>query len=151
MQILINKNSSKLNKIQFYLLSLLIVLLQACSTSSPLNYGKQESQLNSNSKVSKVLISNAQRISQGMTGTEVIECLGSPNIITSDTEGIDTWIYDKILREFETITVEDGSWLFSPRLTTITSGSSSEKTLIVVIRFSVDKKVKQVSYRQSSY
>lgn len=149
MQIVTNQNSSKLNKIQFYLISLFIILLQACATSSLPNYGKQGSQLNS--KVPKVLISNAQRITQGMTGTEVIECLGSPNIITSDTDGLDTWIYDKISREFETVTVEEGSWLFSPRLTSITSGSSSEKTLIVVIRFAADKKVRQVSYRQSSY
>ena len=38
-------------------------------------------------------------ISQGMHQSRVAELLGSPNIVTKDQSGVETWIYDKIAGE----------------------------------------------------
>lgn len=37
-----------------------------------------------------------QNISRGMSSTEVIKALGSPNIITKDKTGRTSWVYDKV-------------------------------------------------------
>ena len=37
-----------------------------------------------------------KEIKKGMSGAEVAEVLGSPNIVTTDAEGREVWIYDKV-------------------------------------------------------
>lgn len=37
-----------------------------------------------------------QNISKGMSSTEVIKALGTPNIITRDKSGKTSWVYDKV-------------------------------------------------------
>ena len=37
-----------------------------------------------------------QNVSKGMSSTEVIKALGSPNIITKDKTGKTSWVYDKV-------------------------------------------------------
>lgn len=37
-----------------------------------------------------------QNISKGMSSTEIIKALGSPNIITRDKTGKISWVYDKV-------------------------------------------------------
>jgi len=38
-------------------------------------------------------------VSQGMGQDQVIASLGSPNIVTNDNHGQETWVYDKISTE----------------------------------------------------
>lgn len=38
-------------------------------------------------------------IREGMSQADVASALGSPNIVTTDAEGNETWIYDKIATE----------------------------------------------------
>jgi outer membrane protein assembly factor BamE (lipoprotein component of BamABCDE complex) len=40
-----------------------------------------------------------KEIRTGMSQADVAEALGSPNIVTKDSEGKETWIYDKIATE----------------------------------------------------
>lgn len=40
-----------------------------------------------------------KEIRKGMSQAEVATALGSPNIVSKDKEGIETWIYDKIATE----------------------------------------------------
>src|SRR5437763_709289 len=40
-----------------------------------------------------------KEISTGMSQASVAEALGSPNIVTRDDDGMETWIYDKIATE----------------------------------------------------
>ena len=40
-----------------------------------------------------------KEIRTGMSQAEVAEALGSPNIVTKDSGGTETWIYDKIATE----------------------------------------------------
>ncbi len=38
-------------------------------------------------------------IKEGMSQADIASALGSPNIVTQDKDGNDTWIYDKIATE----------------------------------------------------
>ncbi len=93
----------------------------------------------------------AQMIKTGMSGSDVIAALGSPNILTYNKDGLETWVYDKISNEYEFVTAQDGGWFFSPRSQSSGVEVRSQRTLIVVINFDTDKKVKTLQYRQTSY
>lgn len=99
----------------------------------------------------KITVAGAQRLQVGMSGADVIAALGSPNIVTGNSNAGETWVYDKFSREVELVSVGNGSWLLSPRSQSSSVSSSSERTLTVVVEFGADKKIERVSYRQSSF
>lgn len=80
------------------------------------------------------------RVHVGAYSGEVIDALGSPNMVTSNSDGGETWVYDKLVTEEE---YAKGS----------NSGVTvkSSRTMIVVIKFDKKKRVKDVQYRQTSY
>jgi hypothetical protein len=92
-------------------------------------------------EVAKITLGNVQKnIKVGASASEVIQVISSPNIITSNPDGGEIWIYDKIANENE----------FATGLNSGVSVSSS-RTLIVVIKFDKLNKVESVQYRQTSY
>jgi outer membrane protein assembly factor BamE (lipoprotein component of BamABCDE complex) len=99
----------------------------------------------------KITVGSAQSLKVGMSGADVINALGSPNIITSDSAGGETWIYEKISKEFEFMTAQDGSWLFSPRSQLSGVSSSTERTLIVVVVLDANRKLQRITYRQMTF
>lgn len=80
------------------------------------------------------------RVRIGASSEDVILALSSPNIVTSNPDGTETWVYDKISSESEYATGYN-------------SGVSvvSTRTLIVVIKFNKLNQVESVQYRQTSY
>ena len=89
----------------------------------------------------KITLANVQKsVKVGTSSSAVIEALSSPNIITSNPDGSETWVYDKISSESE----------FATGLNSNVSASSS-RTLIVVVKFDISNKVESVQYRQTSY
>jgi outer membrane protein assembly factor BamE (lipoprotein component of BamABCDE complex) len=87
-----------------------------------------------------------------MSGAQVAEALGSPNIVTKDEGGDETWVFDKIATEASYS--ESSSGLF---LVLYASGGRSgaaavtQKTLTVVIKFDTNSKVKSFSYHASKF
>ena len=48
----------------------------------------------------KLTVGTVQReIRVGMSGAQVAEILGSPNIVTTDEKGREVWVYDRISTE----------------------------------------------------
>jgi len=89
----------------------------------------------------KITLGSLQRIIKtGGSNSEVIAALGSPNIITSNRDGTETWVYDKIATEAEYV----GGFNSSTSIT-------SSRTLIVVIKFDKNALIEKVDYRQTSY
>lgn len=96
----------------------------------------------------------------GMTTSEVFETAGSPNLVTRDREGRETWVYDR----FSTDSAEKG---FSAGGGTLGAGgsvlgvlglsggaskkSTSQTTLMVSVRFTPDGKVDTFTYRASRF
>jgi outer membrane protein assembly factor BamE (lipoprotein component of BamABCDE complex) len=89
---------------------------------------------------------------KGMSQSAVAEALGAPNIVTRDSNGIETWIYDKVASYasykhssiYGTILVLGGS---SDSANTTTG----QRTLTVIIKFDKNQKIKSFSYNSSKF
>ena len=100
-----------------------------------------------------------------MSGAEVAQVLGSPNIVSTDEERREVWIYDKISTETAYSTSEGGiaSLILISSIADVflgggggasgTSGASStsQRTLTVIIKFDEDKKVRDFAYHASRF
>ena len=96
----------------------------------------------------------------GMSGAAVAEALGSPNIVTTDEQRNESWIYDKISSDV-TYSRSSGTivgLIFGGSgggagVGTTSSGatSSTQRTLTVVIRFDDEKRVSDFSYHSSQF
>jgi outer membrane protein assembly factor BamE (lipoprotein component of BamABCDE complex) len=105
-----------------------------------------------------------KEIRVGMSQTDVAKALGSPNIVTLDTNGKETWIYDKIASEASYsksniggVTGAGGTSGNTLLLGLITGGyesgasSTTQKTLTVVIKFDQDHVIESFSYHSSKF
>jgi len=100
----------------------------------------------------RTTLGNVQRnIRKGMTTTDVLEVMGSPNIVTSGDNGSETWVYDKIATD--TVHSDSGAYWF-----VVGSGgeggsgasSVSQRTLTVIIKFE-QQKVADLAYHSSRF
>jgi outer membrane protein assembly factor BamE (lipoprotein component of BamABCDE complex) len=105
-----------------------------------------------------------KEIRVGMSGAEVAQVLGSPNIVSTDEKRREVWIYDKISTETAYSTSEGGvASLILVGLTDVflgggggVSGSSgasstSQRTLTVIIKFDENKQVRDFAYHTSRF
>ena len=79
-------------------------------------------------------------VKKGASSADVINALSSPNIVTSNADGSETWVYDKVSTEQENASGINGS---------VTVRSS--RTMMVVVKFDKNRIVETVQYRQTSY
>jgi len=118
------------------------------------------------------------RIKKGMSQGEVAQAIGSPNIASNDRNGNETWIYDKISSETETVSENEGkskssgfgvggggSVGGSGGFLGVGGGSqknevsrketskvkSTKKTLTVIIKFDKKSLVKHMTYHMSQF
>jgi len=95
----------------------------------------------------------------GMSGAEVAEVLGSPNIVSTDEERNEVWIYDKISSQsVQTDTTGATATLrfldaWGPIAATSRSqrNSSSQRTLTVIIKFDEYDHVRDFAYHTSRF
>lgn len=93
-----------------------------------------------------------REIRRGMSGAEVAEALGSPNIVTKDADGRETWVYDRIATEVTYSDSQNALFLILAG----TAGQSgamlrTQKTLTVVIKFDDKGRVDSFSYHASKF
>jgi hypothetical protein len=100
----------------------------------------------------------------GLSQADVVERLGSPNIVTRDAAGREAWVYDKVATESESSGRHfgiGGGGLAAGASTLGILGlsggvhsektKSSQKTLTVLVRFAVDGTVESFTFHQSRY
>ena len=105
-----------------------------------------------------------KEIRVGMSGAEVAQVLGSPNIVSTDEERREVWMYDKISTETAYSTSQGGiSALILVGLADVLTGggggmsassgasSTSQRTLTVIIKFDENKKVRDFAYHTSRF
>lgn len=93
-----------------------------------------------------------KEVHKGMNQREIVEALGSPNIVTKDQNGTQTWVYDKIATEVSYSQDSGGFWL-------IVAGygkgagarATTQKSLTVIIKFDEQEAVEKVSYHASKF
>jgi outer membrane protein assembly factor BamE (lipoprotein component of BamABCDE complex) len=121
-----------------------IFFLSGCASAS---YQRQQVQ---DDKGDRLTVGSVQKdINIGMSSADVIQTLGSPNVVTTDEERREVWVYDKIATD---IVYSDSS----AGLKFLTSGRSgavsrNQRTLTVVIKFDKEQKVRDFAYHTSSF
>lgn len=89
-----------------------------------------------------------RKIEKGMPSAEVVEALGSPNILSTDAEGRQVWVYERFARD---VTTSD-SWTFLIFWGAGNQASSvSERSLTVIVKFDEDERVRDVAYHATNF
>jgi len=146
-------------KLTIILAALLAVLLtSACSAS----YHRDKVR---DTEGEAVTVGTVQReIRRGMAGGDVAAALGSPNIVSTDENGNEVWIWDKISTERVVSDSSSGIWLFGLFVGGSGGGagsvgasgsagasSTSQRTLTVIVKFDEKKLVRDVAYHTSRF
>lgn len=96
-----------------------------------------------------------KEIKLGMNSVDVVKALGSPNIVQTDDDRNEVWIYDKISTQVNKSSA--GIWLlsfgslFGAGHANTSSNSSSQRTLTIIIKFNKKSKVRDFSYHTSRF
>ena len=117
----------------------------------------------------RVSVGKVQReIRVGMTNAQVVEALGSPNMVTTDEQRRENWVYDKI--STQTVYSASSGGVNTLFLGGVLGGdagfgalggagyssgagaaSTSQRTLTIIIKFSKQNRVRDFAYRSSSF
>ena len=93
-----------------------------------------------------------REITKGMSGAAVAEALGSPNIVTKDSDERETWVYDKIATEASYSQSQNGLFLILGGFSNQSgAASTTQRSLTVVIKFDKNDKVESFTYHQSKF
>ncbi|HAW08061.1 MAG TPA: hypothetical protein DCW42_02670 [Bacteroidetes bacterium] len=92
-----------------------------------------------------------KEIRKGMSGAEVMQSLGSPNMVTKDENGLETWVYDKIATDASYSKQTDALflWVFAKK-NTESDYQLSQSTFTVIIKMK-DDKVDSFTYHSSKF
>lgn len=143
--------------IGFFLTSLLI-LSSGCMTAGRTGPGVAEAE-------EEMTLGNVQRrIDVGMSSAEVVERIGSPNIVTTDADRNEVWVYDRFATEARYERTSLGLGLLIGGFGSSSGGlggagasrssghqSRTQRTLTVVIRFDADQQVRSLAYHASRF
>jgi outer membrane protein assembly factor BamE (lipoprotein component of BamABCDE complex) len=137
-----------------FLFVLVAILLEGCASMHAADVQKAR-------EADKLTVGTVQReIRVGMSGAQVAEALGSPNIVTTDDKGWEVWVYDRISTEsvYSSSTAlilgiflggsGGGGGLGGQRAG---ASSTTQKSFTVIIKFDEGKKVRDFAYRSSSF
>jgi outer membrane protein assembly factor BamE (lipoprotein component of BamABCDE complex) len=136
-------------------LVLLLLLLAGCMTA-PEHRAAVEGEGADRLTVGKV----QREIRVGMSGAEVVKVLGSPNIVSTDEERREVWVYDRV----STTSVYSESRAGVLALILGGSGgalggvggdagarSTTQRTLTIIIKFDKDARVRDFAYHASQF
>lgn len=91
-------------------------------------------------------------IKVGMDAASVAQILGSPNIVTTDDQRREVWIYDKVSSDrVDTSSSIGGSIIIFGGGRSQGTSSSTQRTLTIIIKFDEQKKVRDFAYNYSQF
>jgi len=136
-----------------------LIVLSGCQTA-----GHHLNQVRSD-EGERVTVGTVQReIKVGMSSADVIAALGSPNILSTDENSREVWVYDKLSTETAVSTSSGGLSLGLLNVWGTALGgaggnynessgakSRSQRTLTIIIKFDENKKVRETSYHTSRF
>lgn len=141
-------------------LLLMLMFVGGCMTDA------EQQSLRSSQEREMTLGLAQKEIRVGMSQADVATALGSPNIVSKDSEGNESWIYDKIATEVSYSRESGGvsagagglvgSWLLAlggqaQYSRSAGAATQTQRTLTVVIKFDENSLVKTLSYHSSKF
>ena len=145
---------------------ILMLVAMFCVSCAPVAEHRKAVRNNDSDRLSVGKVQREIRV--GMSSAEVVEVLGSPNMVTTDEKRREVWVYDKIATDHAYSTSSGGvSALIlgglaggsgavgggvGPSFSKGSGASStSQRTLTIIIKFDEQNKVRDFAYRQSSF
>jgi hypothetical protein len=87
-----------------------------------------------------------------MSAAEVAEALGTPNIVTTDEERREVWIYDRVSSDrVSTGSSAYGTLLIIGAETYESSSSQRQRTMTIIIKYDAEKKVRDFAYNYTQF
>lgn len=149
----------KNNRNRLSLLLPVLFLAVGCQTTA---FHRAQVQDNTSDRISVGTVQKEIRV--GMSGAEVAQVLGSPNIVSTDEQRREVWIYDKIATDRAYSTSSGGISALILGFGSSAAGgggagfnassgasSTSQRTLTVIIKFGADHKVRDFAYHTSRF
>jgi outer membrane protein assembly factor BamE (lipoprotein component of BamABCDE complex) len=113
----------------------------------------------------KLTVGTVQKeIKVGMSSADVASVLGAPNMVTTDSQRREVWVYDKVSTERVYSTSSggvgvlglvfggDGGGLGGGSYSGNSgAGSTTQRTLTIIIKYDENSLVRDFAYRQSSF
>jgi len=123
---------------RFFVFVLVAIALLGCEA----DYHAREISKSTTEK--RLTLGTVQReIKKGMSAAAVVEALGSPNVVTTDEQGREVWVYDKLATD---IVTSSGGWFV-----TAGAASKSQRTLTIIIKYDEQKLVRDFAYHASRF
>ena len=138
------------NKIRiFFLVLLSTVFLAGCY---PTTLEEQSKDIKAAQEASdNISIGKVQReIKVGMSNADVVAALGSPNMVTTDDQRREAWVYDRVSTEAFVSGSSGLRFFWIPR-DVKAAGSTTQKTLTIIIKFDDKGKVRDFAYQSSKF
>jgi outer membrane protein assembly factor BamE (lipoprotein component of BamABCDE complex) len=102
----------------------------------------------------RLTVGRVQReIRVGKSSADVVAALGAPNMVTTDDRRRETWVYDRISTQTAHSASAGGVNVLFLAGVGARAGvaSTSQRTLTIIIRFDEAGRVRDFSYRSSSF
>jgi outer membrane protein assembly factor BamE (lipoprotein component of BamABCDE complex) len=139
-------------------IAVVLVLIAGCTASAHRDQVRDD-------EGDRLTVGTVQReIRRGMSGAEVIAALGSPNIVSTDENGLEVFVWDKFSTERVHSDSTTGIWIFGAGVGgdsggagsiggSSSSGASStaQRTLTVIVKFDEQNKVRDVAYHATRF
>ncbi|QBY05759.1 hypothetical protein E2K93_15935 [Thalassotalea sp. HSM 43] len=147
---------------------IIVVIALLCSVSGCMSASEHKNDVDeavNGNNANKLTVGVVQKeIKLGMAGADVAAILGSPNIVSTDKERNEVWVYDKIATEFAYSNSSGGiSTLILGFGSEVLAGggggynknagaaSRTSKTLTIIIRFDEGNFVNDFAYHSSTF
>lgn len=150
----VNKMNKHFPKHILITIAFFVLIFTGCTASQHLDNVRSDDE-------EKFTVGIVQKeIMLGMSGDQVISILGSPNIVTTDENRRESWVYDKIYSEVAysksngtIIGLIFGSSGGGLGIGSYDSGAekTSQRTLTVIIKFDETNRVRDFAYHASRF
>ncbi len=91
-------------------------------------------------------------ITVGMPASDVVAILGSPNIVTTDEQRREVWVYDKISsNRVDTKNSLGGTIIIFGGSSAQKQSTTTQKTLTIIIKFDEQKMVRDFAYNFTQF
>lgn len=127
---------------------LLVLIATGCQSVSD----QLKAMTQSTSDQSLTVAKAQTEIKKGMSGGQIVESLGAPNMVSTDENGNEVWVYDKISTVSAVSESAGGAGLI---LFGAAGGSgakmTNQRTLTIIVKFDKNKKVRDFAYQSTSF
>lgn len=145
-------------------LTALVLLLSLGSLAGCMSASQHRDEVRDNS-ADKLTVGIVQKeVTVGMSGADIVAILGSPNIVSTDAQRREVWVYDKIATEYAYSSGGGGvnSFILGFGSDTLVgiggaysrnagASSRSQRTLTIIIKFDEASLVRDFAYHSSSF